>query len=202
MALAKATVDRSAFNAAASLPYELRLVDFESAMQDVYDYYFDVNTLLVGKGLKRLEAMLRPAIMSGMLSDMITSSLARHSRTLTENRQHNGHPDLIVQGRYIGNATMAGDDGVEIKTTRKPGGAVDTHGARSQWLCVFVYQVDDLTEPEVERAPVRFTEIYLGQVLASDFRKNGRGDLGTRTATLNRDGLKKLRTGWIYRSSA
>lgn len=32
-----------------------------------------------------------------------------------------------------------------------------------------------------------------------DFRKNARGELGTPTATLHREGLKKLRAGWVYK---
>jgi hypothetical protein len=126
-------VDTQKFNESAKLPYELRLKDFEIAMQDVYDFFFDVNKHLGGKGLERLDDMLRPAIMAGLLSDMLTASMGKHSRTLTENRHHNGHPDLIVKGRYADNAVKAGSDGVEIKTTRKSGGAVDTHGARAQW---------------------------------------------------------------------
>lgn len=84
MPLYRNVVDRSKFNADAALPYELRLDDFSLAMQDVYDFFFDVNTLLQGKGLERLDDMLRPAIMSGLLSDMLTASLAKHSRVLTE----------------------------------------------------------------------------------------------------------------------
>ena len=68
------------------------------AMQDVYDFFYDVNSALVGRGLKRFDDLLRPAIMSGILSDLLTASLARHSRSLTENRYFNGHPDLIVEG--------------------------------------------------------------------------------------------------------
>jgi len=143
--------------------------------------------------------MLRPAIMSGVLSDMLTASLAKHSRVLTENRYFNGHPDLIVQGVYSGNAVKAGTDGVEIKTTRKSGGAVDTHGAREQWMCVFVYDVDAESEPAIDRHPMAFTEIYLGYVTIEDFRRNPRGELGTRTATLHKDGIQKLRENWIYR---
>ena len=45
--------DRNKFNPDANLPFELRLDDFESAMQDVYDFFFDVNTGLVAKGLDR-----------------------------------------------------------------------------------------------------------------------------------------------------
>lgn len=195
-------VDAGAFNAAADLPFELRLKDFEIAMQDVYDFFFDVNTLFQKKGLPRLDDELRPAVMSGMLSDMLTASLAKHSRTLTQNRYFNGHPDLVVNGRYPKNSVKAGTDGVEIKTTRKAGGAVDTHGARDQWMCVFVYEVDKVSEPAEDRKPAAFTEVYLGKVEQADFRRNERGELGTRTATLDRAGILKLRANWIYKSQA
>jgi hypothetical protein len=193
------TVDTTKFNSEADLPYELRLQDFHMAMQDVYDFFYDVNSHLARKGLERLDDMLRPAIMSGVLSDMLTASLANHSRVLTVNRYFNGHPDLVVQGIYPDNSVRAGRDGVEIKTTRKAGGAVDTHGARDQWMCVFVYSVDNTSEPVQDRSPMTFTEVYLGKVTIKDFRKNPRGELGTRTATLHKDGIKKLRESWIYR---
>ena len=198
MSINRNEVDRHQFNPKGKLPYELRQQDFQIAMQDVYDFFYDVNTLLAKKGLQRLDEMLRPAIMSGVLSDMLTASLASHSRVLTENKFFNGHPDLIVQGKYPNNAIKSGSAGVEIKTTRKPGGAVDTHGARKQWMCVFVYRVDNETEPACDRKPMTFTEVYLGAVNIDDFRKNERGELGTRTATLHKDGIKKLRKQWVY----
>ena len=169
------------------------------AMQDVYDFFYDVNLGLIERGLQRLDDMLRPAIMSGVLSDMLTASLAKHSRSLTVNLYHNGHPDLVVNGKYPGNKVKAGLDGVEIKATRKAGGAVDTHGARDQWMCVFVYDVDNSTEPANDRAPMTVTEIYLGHVTRDDFRKNQRGELGTRTATLHKSGIEKLRKSWVYK---
>jgi hypothetical protein len=186
------------FNPLAALPYELRIRDFEMAMQDVYDFFYDVNKLLLDKGLHRLDDMLRPAAMSGMISDMLTASLAKHSRTLVENGFFNGHPDLIVQGRYPQNAVRAGEHGVEVKSTRKKGGAVDTHGARDQCMVVFVYATDHTTEPASDRRPMRFTEVYLARVTVGDFRRNPRGELGTRTATLDRVGILKLRANWIY----
>lgn len=199
MSIARRSVAVSKFNQAAHLPFQLRLIDFQVAMQDVYDFFHDVNTNLLGKGLTRLDDMLRPAIMSGLISDMLTASLAKHSRGLTENEYFNGHPDLIVRGVYPNNSVKAGSEGVEIKTTRKTGGAVDTHGARDQWFCVFVYDVDCVTEPATARQPMKFSEVYLGQVTVADFRRNARGDLGTRTATLHREGILKLRQNWIYR---
>ena len=197
--MSRNTVDTSLFNAEFLFPYELRQEDFQMAMQDVYDFYYDVNSLLIKRGLHRLEDMLRPAAMSGMLSDMLTASLAKHSRVLVENNYFNGHPDLVQQGEYTNNATKSGAKGVEIKSTRKKGGAVDTHGARNQWMCVFVYEVDTKSEPAKNRKPMRFTEVYLACVEVADFRKNSRGELGTRTATLHKEGVKKLRSNWIYK---
>lgn len=198
MAITRQVVKKDCFTPTPSLPYQLRLEDVELAMQDVYDFFYDVNTNLVEKGLHRMDDMLRPAACSGMISDMVTASLAKHARALTENRYFNGHPDLVVQGVYANNSVKAGEKGVEIKSTRKPGGAVDTHGARKQWMGVFVYKVDSETEPAADRAPLRFSEVYLGQVDEDDFRSNARGALGTRTATLDADGIAKLRRGWVY----
>ena len=199
MKIVRNETEINSFNKEAILPYELRLQDFQMAMQDTYDFFYDVNSHLAKKGLQRLDDMLRPAIMSGVLSDMMTASLANHSRVLTENNYFNGHPDLVVQGIYPENSIKAGSEGVEIKTTRKAGGAVDTHGARDQWMCVFVYQVDTKTEPVSERRPMTFSEVYLGKVTINDFRRNARGELGTRTATLHREGIKKLRKNWLYK---
>lgn len=187
------------FNDTAVLPYELRLLDFEAAMQDVYDFFYDVNVHLRAKGLPRLEDTLRKANLSGTLSDMLTASIAKHSRVLTQNLHHNGHPDLVVGGLYPNDAIKAGEEGVEIKSTMKRGGAVDTHGGRRQWFCVFVYKTDQETQPAVQRRNLKFTELYLAQVEPEDFRRNERGELGTRTSTLHREGVAKLREGWIYR---
>jgi len=193
------TVSRNAFNPHANLPWQLRLNDFEMAMQDVYDFFADVNSMFVEKGLPRFDDTLRPANMSGLISDMLTASMGKHSRSLTQNNYHNGHPDLIVRGRYASDAVKSGEDGIEVKATRKKGGAVDTHGGRDQWFCVFVYEVDNTTEPAEQRRPMRFTEVYLSEVSATDFRRNERGDLGTRTSTLDREGVRKLRSNWIYK---
>ncbi|MCC6968597.1 MAG: hypothetical protein IT434_00085 [Phycisphaerales bacterium] len=151
-------------------------------MQDVYDFFFDVNRLLIQKGLDRLDDTLRPAIMSGVLSDMVTASLAKHSRSLTQNLHFNGHPDLVVRGRYPKNKVATGTDGVEIKTTRKAGGAVDTHGARDQWMCVFVYTIDNTTEPASERRPLRFaegtSEYLVARLSEAVFQPTGSGPRG------------------------
>lgn len=193
-------IDASAFNKKASLPYDLRLDDFAIAMQDVYDYLYDSNRFLLKRGFERFEDMTRPATLSGILSDMLSASIAKHSRALTLNRYHNGHPDLIRKHTYPNDSIKAGEHGVEIKCTRKKGGQVDTHGAREQYLCVVVYSVDIKDAPPSQRHPLKFTEVYVGRVRTGDFRKNERGKLGTRTATVHGEAMKRFRTNWIYKS--
>jgi len=122
MSIERNVVVREAFNHAAELPNELRLDDFAIAMQDVYDFFYDVNLLLTSKGLQRLDDMLRPANMPGTISDMLSASIAKHSRVLVQNQHFNGHPDLIVRGFYANDSVRSGKQGIEIKTTRKKGG--------------------------------------------------------------------------------
>jgi hypothetical protein len=200
--LQKAAINPASFNAKATLPFKLRRSDFEGAMQDVYDFLHDTNEFLVNTGLPRLDDILRPANMSGFLSDMLTDSMARHARNMARNSFHNGHPDLLVGGVYPNNAVQSGTDGVEIKATTKKGGAVDTHGARDQTMCVFVYRVDrDPAKSVLTRKPLHFYEVYLFAVTKADFRSNDRGTLGTRTSTLHKAGVTKLRSNWVYKEA-
>lgn len=199
MPIKKQEVYAEKFNPAPLLPYNLRIKDFELAMTDIYDFFHDMNQNLLDKNLRRFEDMARPAMLSGMVSDLMTDSLATHSRSLVVNGYHNGHPDLLVVDKYTDNRVQSGEHGVEIKSTQKNGGAVDTHGARKQWMCVFVYKTDKTKRSAQERDPLRFTEVYLAEVDADDFRSNNRlTTTGTRTATLDKDGVAKLRRGWIY----
>lgn len=202
MPIVRQEVDLRSFNPAPVLPYNLRVEDVRLAMQDIYDFLYDVNSYMQDKKrLPRLDDSIRSQTFTGMISDMFAESLAKHSRSLTRNLYHNGHPDLLIAGRYPGNSARSAEaeDGIEVKATLKQGGAVDHHGARDQWSLVCVYVVDRISEPAIDRAAMRFVEIFLARVSADDFRRNERGELGTRTATLNRAGLVKLRAGWLYR---
>jgi hypothetical protein len=64
----KAILNPNGFNPAVKLPFNLRASDFQSAMQDIYDFLHDTNQFLVDKGLPRLEDTVRSANMSGLLS--------------------------------------------------------------------------------------------------------------------------------------
>lgn len=202
--LKKAHLDQSNFNRNHPMAFDLSIKAIQRSMEDVYDFFYDVNRSLLEKNLQRLEDMMRPANLSGMLSDMLTDAVANNSAgRLTPNLYHNGHPDLLVKDYYPNNAVKAGEHGIEVKSTRKRGGAVDSHGARAQTLLTFVYDIDnDPAKGKLDREPLKFTEVYLATVTEADYRKNNRGELGTRTATLDRDGIKRYRESWVYLDQA
>lgn len=198
-AVKKAQVDRAKFNPSATLPYSLRLTDFEAAMDDVYVLLHAINDALQQRGLLRLEESVRGAVYSGLLSDIISASLAKHSLGLVRNAYPaNPHPDLLPVGRYPNDSAQSAEEGVEVKVTKKKGGGVDMHGARPSWYAIFRYVADYTTQPVIAREPTRFTDVWLSELSAADFRKNPRGELGTRTASPDRAGLAKLRAAWVY----
>ena len=120
--IARNTVHPANFNTEIELPYQLRTDDFRSALQDVYDFFHDVNEHLVSKGLQRLDDILRPAIMSGVLSDMLTSSLAQEPQRSMRMGSRNcvrvgftrldGHVGSV--GRKLGNRVNSHQEIVSI----------------------------------------------------------------------------------------
>ena len=109
------------------------------------------------------------------------------------------NPDLIDEAsRQFGAQCIVLAIDARRNPDGRPGWTVYTHGGRKQWMCVFVYEVDNVTEPANSRTPMTFREVYLAQVEPDDFRRNERGELGTRTSTLDRDGVAKLRRSWLY----
>jgi hypothetical protein len=195
----RAQVNKDGFNKELDLPYALRLDVFAIAMDDIYELLHNINTGLVDRGLLPFENSVRGAIYTGVLSDLLTEAIANHAVGLVKNTHNNGHPDLLPAGRYADNGAQAAEDGVEIKVTKKAGGAVDMHSARPAWYCVFRYVADYTTEPVLDREPTRFTDVWLARLDEKDFRKNARGPRGTRTATPHREGVQRLRTNWLYR---
>lgn len=182
--------------------YNLRKSDFANTMSDIYEFLGDLNCMSVERGWGRFEDMLQLQALSNVLSNLLNSTMAKHSRELVVNALPNGHPDLIRTGVYQNNLVAEAQDGIEMKATRNANAGVDMHSAREQDLCTFVYQVDERRSvpgvPIADRQPLMFTGIFLGHVTEADYRRNDRGARGTRTATLSAEGLSAYRRNWIY----
>lgn len=198
--LSRAHVVRSGFtpglDQSGRLPYGLQQRDFQNAMESLYDFFHSINSALMQRGIEWIENTVRAAAVSNMISDLTAAAMAKYSYGLVENQHHNGHPDLIPHGMYPNDSVKAGEEGVEIKSTR--GRVADTHGARNGWVCQFNYKVD--SEPIIaNRRPTIITFIYLAQVTEAHFRRNERlTERGTHTSTLDRSGLALLRQGVVY----
>jgi hypothetical protein len=177
------------------LPYGLDRRVFDSTLESMYDFFQLVNTALSQRGMEWIENLVQPAAISTMTSDMAAAAVARYSNLLVVNRHHNGHPDLIPRGEYPDDAIAAGEHGVEIKSTLHT--VSDCHSPRNGWYCQFQYRVDK-NPIRIERAPLRVKAIYLANVTEDMFRLNDRGSRGTRTATLNKDGIKYLHQFPVY----
>lgn len=199
----RATVNSEWFNPDLSwLPYNLQRHDFENTMREIYDFMYELDTKAVEKGWQRLDDILPAQTLSGMTSALVKVSLAKFSRSLIGNRLENGFPDLIPLGMYAGNS-IADGEGVEVKSTNKLGGGVDMHSAHGGWFCTFTYEIDiDEDAPITQRSPFHFTEVFCGRVFPADYRLNGRGQRGTRTATLDATGLSHYRKFWVYADDA
>lgn len=178
------------------LPYGLQQRDFQNALDALYDFFHLVNSALMARGLPWFEESIRAAAVSNVISDLVHAAIAKYSNGLVRNLHHNGHPDLIPRGMYEGDDVLAGDEGIEVKSTR--GRVADTHGARHGWVCQFNYIVDP--EPVIaKRRPTFVSHIYLARVSEDLYRRNLRKtEVGTNTSTLDRQGLAILRQGVVY----
>lgn len=196
--LKRAQVKKDGFNKKLALPYALKLDVFSIAMDDIYETFHNLNSGLVKRGLLPLENSVRGATYTALISDLMTESLASHAAGLVKNTHANGHPDLLPIGRYANDGEGRAEEGVEVKVTKKLSGAVDMHSASPAWYCVFTYIADYDTQPIVNREPTRFKNIWLAKLDATHFRKNERGERGTRTATPHKEGVKVLQSGLLY----
>jgi hypothetical protein len=170
-----------------------------AAIEDVYDFLYNVNSFLVGKGWDRLEETLLAATFSGVISEMVVQSTSKQSASLIRNQFHNGRPDLLPRGAYAGDAVLQGAEGVEVKASRHDGGW-QGHNVESGWIMIFQYQVDLETAPMEDREPTRVVRVLLAQLDEDDWSFSGRreGSRRTITASIRRSGKEKLLANSLY----
>jgi hypothetical protein len=161
------------FNDGAVLPYGLTVAEVKQAMHGTYDFFHAINPLLVERGYGRLEDILLGNSFAGVLSETLVKNLSDASHTLTRNRKVGGHPDLILSGRYPGDAVLRGEDGIEVKASKTKGGW-QGHNPEKGWVVIFRYIVDTLTEPVEDRHPTEFVEVLAAELETDDYRLDQR----------------------------
>jgi len=189
------------FNDGAVLPYGLTVAEVKQAMHGTYDFFHAINPFLVERGYGRLEDILLGNSFAGVLSETLVKNLSDASHTLTRNRKVGGHPDLILSGRYPGDAVLRGEDGIEVKASKTKGGW-QGHNPEKGWVVIFRYIVDTLTEPVEDRHPTEFVEVLAAELEEDDWSFSGRTGNSRRTitASINVRGTAKLRSNAIFRN--
>jgi hypothetical protein len=189
-------------NYKAHLPYGLTVAEVRQAMIDTYTFLFDLNSFLVNKGYDRLEDLLLGNSRSGMISEVLVKNLANNSHTLARNRKVGGHPDLIPRGKYPNDEVLRGDEGIEVKTSKQPGGW-QGHNPEDAWILIFRY-IEDEREgiTPLERKPLEFVQVLCAYIKREEWSFSGRSSTSRRTitASITEAGMDKLRSNPVYQN--
>lgn len=132
-------------------------------------------------------------------------TIPRYCSDLVKNGYHNGHPDLLPAGRFPANAVQYAHEGIEIKGSRHRSGW-QGHNPESVWLMVFHFDSNTASHQnkQIPPRPFRFQGVYGAKLEIEDWAFSGRSATSRRTitASVNQNGVVKMKANWIYRDSA
>lgn len=187
------------FNPDVVLPYGLEAAHIQLAMQDFLDFIGFINNQLYTKSIPRLESMLMSANFSSIVGEFMAAAIPKYCASLTKNRHHNGHPDLVPTGIYNNNDVLHGPEGVEIKASRYLRGW-QGHNPEDVWLMVFVFDSNRSKDTAPRR--FRFISVAGAKLAQSDWSFSGRSGESRRTitASVTPTGFAKMSANWIYRA--
>lgn len=202
-------------NPGADLPYDVSPDQIANAIQDFYEFMYDLNTFLTQNGYERIEKILRANnALSDFCGDIITQNVADECPSLIKNRKQDGFPDLLPREEnddYVDDdgapyheksfRVHHGEHGIETKCSKQSGGW-QAHNVESAWIMVFRYRRGDPDADPHEMAPIEFVQVLAAQLVEDDWSYSGRSDDSRRTITASivAPGMDKLRSNPIYQN--
>jgi len=194
-------LDVGGFNPKTVLPYGLQVDHMRAAMQEFIDFLGFVNVQLYSKNIPRMESMLMAANFSSMVGEFMTANIPKYCRTVSKNRYHNGHPDLIPAGKYKGEAVQYAHDGIEVKASRYEK-SWQGHNPEEVFLIVFVFDGNGPRDSfqQIAPMPFRFKMVVGASITKDDWKFAGRSSESRRTitASVTKSGYTKMIRNWIY----
>jgi len=189
-------------NAKCKLPYGMRVQHVCRAMEDFIDFLGFINLQMYSKGIPRLESFLMPANFSSIVGEYMNMAIPKYCATLARNQYHNGHPDLVPGGMFPENSIQYADEGIEVKGSRHSSGW-QAHNPEAVWLMVFHF--DSNTSNDIRKSILPklfcFKGVYAAKLEKSDWNFSGRSSTSRRTitASVNKSGVEKMKSNWLYR---
>lgn len=192
------------FNPAAILPYDLSVEHVKKSMEEFLGFLGFINLQLRTRQIPRLEKFLMPANFSSLVGEFMNISIPKYCSSLVKNLYHNGHPDLIPEGRFPNDAVQYAHEGIEIKGSRYARGW-QGHNPEAVWLMVFSFEANSANDAKnnVPARPFRFAGVFAAKLELEDWTYSGRSSTSRRTitASVNPGGMRKMQANWIYRAS-
>lgn len=197
-------LDPRGFNRSAKLPFGLSCQHVQNAMTDYLGFLRLINDTLVSKKIQRLETFLMPANFSSIVGEFMTATIPKYCKTLVKNNYHNGHPDLVPAGMFPQDACLHGNEGIEVKASRRLNGW-QRHNPEDVWLLVFVFESNSPRDAAAGNPaiPFRFIKVLGAELSKKDWQFSGRSATSRRTitASVKPSGFNKMEANWIYRDS-
>jgi len=178
----------------AQLGYGLTTEEIRLAVEAIYDFLHAINGALDQHDLGLFENLALGNTFSGLISEVLVKSIAKHSKTLVRNRYVGGHPDLLPSKHPKGDNQLRCDQGIEVKTSKQSGGW-QAHNPEAGWLMVFRYELATSASK-----PTRFVQILSAELALEDWSlaERGKASRRTRTCSINQRGVEKLRSNPVY----
>lgn len=201
-ACAAVAVDPEKFNQLAKLPYGLTIDSLVKSMREFTSFLSFINQQLHTQNIPRMECFLMAANFSSIVGEFMSTTIPKHCPTLVKNRYHNGHPDLVPQGLFLNDSVSHATEGIEIKGSRHPSGW-QGHNPENIWLLVFTFKSNTATEFQngQPNKSFQFSGVYAAKLDVDDWTFSGRSETSRRTitASVNREGNKKMIANWVYK---
>ena len=193
-------IEPNNFNRGALLPFGLTIEHIQKSMTDFIEFLTFINQQLYTKQIPRLELIMMAANFSSLVGEFSIAGISKYCSTLTKNRYHNGHPDLIPRDTYPGDAVRYTHEGIEVKASRYRKGW-QGHNPEDSWLMVFMFDSHGQNEAAKSQPPklFRFVGVAGAQLTQADWRYSGRSETSRRTITagVTASGYEKMMRNWI-----
>jgi len=189
------------FNPCAVIPCGVTIGHMCIVMNEFVGFMQMINTRLHEKGIQRFETILMPANFSSIVGEFITANLPKCSPGIVKNRFHNGHPDLLPSGRFLGDSQQYCHEGIEVKASRYLRGW-QGHNPEDIWLMVVMFDSNRAVDEanDIPPKPFRFLRVIGAHLTKEDWRLSARSETSRRTitASVTDSGYRKMMANWIY----